>query len=366
MLMCIMKQTEIKKLENSEVEITGEIPAEEFEAHRKKAIKDLGANMTVPGFRKGHIPEATLIQRIGEETILQEMADHALRKAYPAIIEEHKVDAIGRPEVTITKIAPKNPLGFKIKVAVMPTVELGDYKAIAKAGMEKKEVVEVSDKELEDTILQIRKMRAQKPAIAAEEGKDGDKEKKEEKEEDLPEFNDEFVQGLGGDIKTVAEFKEKLKENIAQEKMMKLTEKRRVEMLDEIIKGATITLPPVVVEGELDRMVAQFKDRIAQSGGAFDEYLKHVKKTEEEIRKEWRPDAEKKAKIQLVLNNIAIKENIKANKEKLDVEVARLLEEYKDADPARARVYVETVLTNEAVFAFLEGATSKPKEEKKK
>ncbi len=350
-----MKQTEIKKLDNSEVEITGEISVEDFEKERAEAMKVLSANMTVPGFRKGHVPEATLIERIGEDTIMQEMADRALRKAYPAIMEEHKVDAIGHPEVTITKIAAKNPLGFKIKLAVMPTVELTGYKEIAKKVMEKKEDVAVSDKEVEDTILQIRKMRAQKPPVAEDAAKEGEvKEEKEVKEEELPEFNDEFVQGLGGDLKTVAEFKEKLKENIAHEKEMKMSEQRRVEMLDEIIKGATITLPPIVVAGELDRMVAQFKDRIAQSGGAFDEYLKHVKKTEEDMRKEWRPDAEKKAKIQLILNNIAVAEKITADKEKLEAEVAKILEEYKDADPARARVYVETVLTNEAVFAFLE------------
>ena len=56
----------------------------------------------------------------------------ALNEHYPKIIEEEKIDAISRPEISITKLARKNPLGFKIKTAVLPEIKLPDYKNIAK------------------------------------------------------------------------------------------------------------------------------------------------------------------------------------------------------------------------------------------
>jgi len=348
---------EIKKLENSEIEITGAIPAEVLEVHKGKAVKNLSANIEIQGFRKGHVPENILVQKVGEGAILEEMADLALREEYPKIVIENKIDAIGKPEVSITKIAKDNPLEFKIKVAVMPEVELTDYKAIAKKVMAKKESVEVTEKEIEDTIMEIRKMRAQAAAAQkkpkGEEKTDISTDVKDKKEEELPEINDEFVKTLG-DFKNIEDFKEKLKSNLKQEKEKKAQDKKKAETIEEIIKDSTISLPNILVKSELDKMTAQFKDDVMRSGGTFEEYLKHIKKTEEDIRKEWRTDAEKRAKSQLIVNKIAIEEKIVAPKEEIEKQVKQLLEHYKDADPQRARIYIETVLTNEKVFEFLE------------
>ena len=44
------------------------------------------------------------------------------------MIENEKLDVISRPVVSITKLARKNPLGFKIKTAVLPVIKLPDYK----------------------------------------------------------------------------------------------------------------------------------------------------------------------------------------------------------------------------------------------
>jgi len=82
--------------------------------------------------------------------------------------------------------------------------------------------------------------------------------------------------------------------------------------------------------------------------------LKHLKKNEEELKIEWRPDAEKRAKLQLVLNKIADVEKIVPEKEKIERDVENLKNMYKDASEERIRTYVETVLTNEKVFEFLE------------
>src|SRR3989338_738220 len=108
---------QVKKLPKSEVEIEGELGSEDFEGYFKKALLKIGATLELPGFRKGKIPESVLVSKVPEIKILEEMAQLALDEYYPKIISGEtgnaKLDAIGRPEISITKLARKNPLGFK-------------------------------------------------------------------------------------------------------------------------------------------------------------------------------------------------------------------------------------------------------------
>jgi FKBP-type peptidyl-prolyl cis-trans isomerase (trigger factor) len=121
---------EIKLLPGSEVEIVGEISADDFENERQHAVLHLSQDIKIDGFRPGKAPEKVIIDVIGEQKILNEMAALVMQREYPRIINEKKIKAIGRPEITITKLARNNPLGFKIKTYVMPEVELPDYKKI--------------------------------------------------------------------------------------------------------------------------------------------------------------------------------------------------------------------------------------------
>jgi trigger factor len=89
-------------------------------------------------------------------------------------------------------------------------------------------------------------------------------------------------------------------------------------------------------------------------GFKMDQYLEQIGKTEVELRHEWRPEAEKRAKLQMIVHTISEKENIKPSKEEVEKETEAIVKMYKDADPIRAQAYVETMLTNEKVFGFLE------------
>ncbi len=356
-----MKVT-VKKLPKNEIEIEGELEAEAFETYFKAALKRLGENVKLDGFRQGKIPENVLLLNIPEIKILEEMAQMTLNEHYPKIVESEMLDLIGRPEIAITKLARNNPLGFKIKSAVMPEIKLADYKKIAKKVLgeitsEEKNVA-VTDEDVENTIMDIRKSRAPKKHVT-----EGAKE--EEKEparnasgiadagEELPELNDEFVQALGP-FKDVADFKIKLRENIKLEKENQLKEKTRLKIIEKIIDDTEIDLPEVLVEVELDKILYRMESDITQMGLKFEDYLKHLSKTVEDLRKEFRADAIKKAKLGLVLNEIAKVEKIVADETEVAKEVAHILEHYKDADPERARAHAENVFTNEKVFAFLE------------
>ena len=330
--------SELKKLEGSEVSIIEEIPAEQFANYRPEAIKNITEHIEIPGFRKGKVPENIIIQKLGEEKILYEMADLALKHSYPALLAEHAIDPIGNPSIHITKIAKGNPLGFTITVAVVPEIKLPDYKKIAKDfAAEKEGVVEISEKEVSEAIENIRKQTAQQIKNGGE----------------LPAFNDEFVKKLG-DYSDVADFTVKLKEHLMREKKDHARSKKRMKIIDRILEGTEITVPRIVVEGELEKMVAQFKGDVTHMGARFEDYLKHTGKTEEDMRKEFAPDAEKRSKIEFILHNIASQENIALSLDEIEKEIAHILKHYKDADPLRVRAYVTNIITNEKVLRFLE------------
>lgn len=343
----------ITKLPDSEVEITGEISADKIAPFRKEALEYIGKNAQIDGFRKGKIPEKILVSKVGEIAVLEEMAEIAISKMYPDLLLEHKIDAIGRPEIALTKIAAGSDLSFKIKTAVMPEVALPDYKKIAEAENKKPvEKITVTEKEIEEVIMEVRKSRVDH--TAHDHAKMSKDEHDKAVEMSLPTFDDAFVKTVG-DFKDVADFKAKVTENIQKDKEHKANEKKRIEIAEAVIKETKADLPKIVVEAELDKMEAQFNDDITRMGIKAEDYMKHLKKTREEMRAEWRPDALKRATLQIVLHKIAETEKIVTDKDRAEKEIKAILEHYPDADLNRVRGYVESMLVNEMVFDLLVG-----------
>lgn len=347
--------TKINKLEKSEIEITSSITAEVFATFEEKALNRIGERMEIPGFRKGKAPKDTVKQNTNPMMLLEEMAELAINETYPKILEENKIDAIGRPEITITKIALGNDLEFKIKTAVLPEVTLPDYKKIAKAENSKDEhkgEVVVDEKEVTKAIDDIRRMRAHQN-MPPHEHADGEEHSHPEiTEEELPKLDDEFVKSLGK-FENVEDFKNKISENIKKEKEMQKQDKQRLAIIEKIIESTKCEIPEILINSEIQKMLYKLEADITNMGFKMEDYLKQINKTQEDIAKEWRADAEKRAKLELIIHQIAEKENLQASQEESDKETEAITNMYKDADPVRARAYVEQMLRNEKVFAFL-------------
>jgi FKBP-type peptidyl-prolyl cis-trans isomerase (trigger factor) len=342
----------VTKLPNSEVELKGEITAEAFEKFRTHAMKHVSEHVEVPGFRKGKVPADVLEKHVSPMAVLQEMADHAFNEFYPKMLDEHKIDAIGNPAIQVTKIAAGNPLGFTIRTATMPEVTLPDYKAIAKKEGKKVET-EVTDEELEKAITELKKMRAQQEKPQSETATEEVKEGEEKKEEVLPELTDEYVKALGP-FENVADFKTKFRENLKNEKEHREHEKNRLAIIEKILGETKVEVPSLLIESELNRMLYQMQSDISRMGLSYEDYLKHLNKSEEAIREEFKPDAEKRVKMELAMREIAKKEKIEPKEEDIAPQVEALMKQYPGADLDRARVYITEMLTNDKVFAFLE------------
>ncbi len=343
-------EVKIKKLPKSQIELTVSIPAHEFDATRGEAIRAIGKDIELPGFRKGHVPEKILSAKIGEGAILEEMAEIAISRAYPAILQEQHIDALGRPEVRITKIASGNPLECTITTALFPEMTLADYKKIAaKENSKKIDETTVSDEEVTKTITQIQRMRAKNEAQQSG-GEFNDT-------EPLPPLDEAYVKTLG-DFTSVEDFTAKLRTNIEKEKTREAKDKKRVAIMEAIIANTALELPDIIIDQELLRMENEFAQEVARMGMDFTAYLKAVQKTKEDMHKDWRPDAEKRAKVQLITSRIAELEHIEPEKEALEQELKALRAQYPDANEDRARSYLTMLLANEAVFQFLETQTA--------
>ena len=334
---------EIKKLEKGMVEIKGEIESEVFESFRDKALKHLGEHVKVDGFRPGHIPANVVEKNVGEMAVLEEMAQMALSKQYPKILEENKIDAIGYPRINITKLAKGNPLGFTITVATLPEIKLADYKSIAKDFNKTEVKVEVTDAEIEGVMKNVKMMKAKEDAKGAEIPADAP----------LPELDDKYIKKLGG-FDDLADFKTKITENIRGEKEFRAKDKRRLEIIEKIIEKTPIDVPDVLVDSEIAKMQSKMKADIEGMGMKYDDYMKNLGKTPEDMKKDWRENAEKRAKLQLVVAEIAKAEKIKAPSESVNEEVKKVMSTYDDVDENNARAYIESVLENEEVMKFLE------------
>ncbi|MBP6926240.1 MAG: hypothetical protein KBB70_00895 [Candidatus Pacebacteria bacterium] len=345
----MLKKT--NKLDKSIIEMMFEVPAETWIVRETEALEFLGRDVELDGFRKGKAPIEVLKKSLPEMMVLEKIAELIASELYPKTVAEEKIPVIGRPEVSITKLARGNALEFTVKTAVVPEVTLPDYKKITKEEWEVSSE-EVTDEDFNKAIIDIQKMRAHQKMHEENiphEAHDHNL----IKDEDLPELTDEFVKSLGA-FETVEDFKTKLRENLKVEKQVENKNKNRSKIIERIAAETKVDVPEVLVQSELDKMIMQLRETIERAGMTFDDYSKHINKTEDDVRKDFHGDAEKRAVIELALYSIGKNENLSPTEEAITAEADKLIAQYPGADKNRAIAYVEQVMTNEAVFEFLE------------
>lgn len=141
-----MKNT-LKNLDDCKVEITVEVPTDTWTAAQKKAFSKLASNVSLPGFRKGHAPEAMLKSHIDPNKVLDQAINDILPTVYAEVITENKVEPFYRPDVDVTKISDTD-LTLKFVITLAPKVTLGAYTGLHA----EKEVASVTDEEVNKDI----------------------------------------------------------------------------------------------------------------------------------------------------------------------------------------------------------------------
>ncbi len=178
------------------------------------------------------------------------------------------------------------------------------------------------------------------------------------KKKELPKLDDEFA-------KDVSEFDtlKELKEDIKQKNQKQNDDKAKYETQDAVIKAVCenvkVEIPSGMIETEIDSMLQNMSQRLSYQGLKLEQYLQMMGKTEEDMKKEYEPQAIEAIKSRLALEAIIKAEKIEATNEEIDEKLKEMAKNYgKENDEEflkneNVRNYMKEGLANEKALEFL-------------
>src|SRR5580704_15645576 len=117
--------TKITELPESRVRVEAEVPADEVERHIQQAARQLGRQLRIDGFRKGKVPPAVVIRRVGREAVLDEALRSSLGGWYADAIDGAGLATVGEPDLDVGELPDEGqPLTFSIEIGVRPQAKL--------------------------------------------------------------------------------------------------------------------------------------------------------------------------------------------------------------------------------------------------
>ncbi|MDD5083939.1 MAG: trigger factor [Candidatus Moranbacteria bacterium] len=178
-------------------------------------------------------------------------------------------------------------------------------------------------------------------------------------EREVPVIDDAFAQSLGK-FMTIDELKANIKEGMVEEKKQQGKEAHQAKIVEELIGLTEAALPAVMVDEEVHKMIHEFESQVQSMGMNLDEYLKGLGKTHKDLHKDWVPQAEKRLKAALALDEVAKDQEIEVAAEEVEVEMNKTLQYYKTMTDVEKKIdleklysYVKGKMQNEKVFEYL-------------
>jgi len=143
----------------------------------------------------------------------------------------------------------------------------------------------------------------------------------------LPELNDEFVSSLGK-FKDLTELRENVKAGLLAEKKDKEKQRARLEVLKTISEKFNIPAPEFMVKQQLEAMIKNFDGELHKSGLELGLYLAHINKTQDDLKNDWKSEAEKQVRILLALHGVSKENNIFADDKEVEEATAEVAKSY--------------------------------------
>ena len=161
---------QIEDLGKNMVKLTVEVEAEAVDAAIKAAYNRQKNKISIPGFRKGKVPQAMIEKMYGAEIFYEDAANELLQKNYPAAVDESGVDVVSQPTVDVTQIEKGKPFIFTAEVAKRPEVTLGKYNGVTVTKID----TSVSDEEVDTEIETQRNANARTITVTDRAVQEGD------------------------------------------------------------------------------------------------------------------------------------------------------------------------------------------------
>ncbi len=428
----------VKKLKDSEIELTADLNKEDLLLFAAEAEKRLAKELKIEGFRPGNAPKEMVRKKVGEQAIKEEALNLAVQSSLAKALAEEKIDIMEQADFKIKENSAER-LIYQVKLIIFPDIRLGGYKDLTVKRnpilVDEKEVKNVM-KEIADsrTILKEVKRSAQMgdrvevdftvkdgdalidggksenhPVVLGENGfipgfeaqivglKMGDKksfslkvpadfyqksiagkdldfevELKRIEERAVPKLDDDFAKSLGN-IQSLKELEENIRQGLTLEKETKEKDRIRLAILKEIAGKTKVEIPSTLIEKRVDSMMQELDNELHQKGMELGLYLAQLKKNQDDLRREWRNKAEEQVKLSLIARAISKKEKIEVSEKEIDEELEITLQQYmarggqdggpigpeilQNLDPQQMKNKIHDVLLNEKVFRFLEKHT---------
>lgn len=295
--------SKLEKLPHSRVRLTITVDADVLAKQYDAAIKKVSEHVEIKGFRKGHAPANLVVQKAGNATVLQEMIDLVLPDSYYNAVAEHKdLVPVSQPSIDVKELKDgenSSPIPvamtYTAEVDVMPDIQVGDYKKIKVKP--KKADDKVDAKEIDGTIEEIKKM-----------------------------YGEDYLKA--GNFKDDAEMRQMVEDNIKQQKIFQAESDTYDEIIEEALKKAKVEVPESMTHNEIHRMMSQIEMQAKAYGMTLEDWMKSQNKTSDDLHKEWHDQAEKAAKVGLVLGKIAELEGIDPTQNDASRQVIDKLYEY--------------------------------------
>ena len=184
------------------------------------------------------------------------------------------------------------------------------------------------------------------------------------KKKELPVVDDEFAKDVS-EFDTIKELKASIKEKLEEENKNKAKYETEEEAIKTVCDNTEIDIPSGMVETETDNMIKDIEQRLMYQGLNFAQYLQMMGKTEEDMRKEMKEQAERQVKTKLVLGAIVEAEKIEATDEEVKAKLEEMATMYgKDAKDLEVneslKAYIaESVKTEKAISFIVDNAKIK-------
>ena len=166
------------------------------------------------------------------------------------------------------------------------------------------------------------------------------------KKKELPKLDDEFAKDAS-EFDTLEELKKSIKEKLEEENAEKQKYETEEAVIKEVCKNIEVDIPSGMIETEVDNMVKDIEQRLSYQGLKLEQYLQMLGKTEEELKKEYEPQATEAVKTRLMIEAVIKAEKIEATIDEIDEKMKEMAKNYgKEND--------EEFLKNENVRSYIE------------
>lgn len=181
-------------------------------------------------------------------------------------------------------------------------------------------------------------------------------------ERQIPKIDDDFAKSLG-DFNSLEDLKNSIKKGMQKEQDFRRQEKRRGDIMEILITKTELSdeLPEILVHEEIHKMLHELEGQIQQMGMSLADYVGQMGKTIDDLEKDWVPQAQKRIKAALALEQIIKEKEIKVSSEKIEEAMNKTLQFYKNEKDAKSKIdmkrlfdYTSGMLKNEEAFKMLE------------